>query len=108
MLVLRLDAGKMGFLREESFSVFSSTFHMLRPFWHLRSRRWHRSLGEAAVLPGVRGLRDAAWQNPLQQLSENGCTFLVVHTVSFWSFLMAFFFLVGLWHLEESLYGMEV
>lgn len=106
VLVLKLDAGKMGFLREESFLVFSTTFHVLSPFWHLCSTRWQRSLGEAAVLPGVRGLRDAAWQNPLQQLSENGCTFLVVHTVSFWSFLMAFFFScrfvafrgISLWH----------
>lgn len=111
VLVLRLGAGRMGFLREESCSVFSSTFHVLSPFQHLRSTRCHRSLGEAAALPGVKGLRNAAWESPLQELSENGCTFPLVHTVSFCLFLDCFFFspsLVDLWHLEESFYGTEV
>lgn len=89
VVVLRLDAGKTGLMREESFSVFSSIFHVLSPLQHLCSTRWHRSLGEAAVLPG---LRHAAWQSLLQELSENGCTFPLVHTVVFWSFLTGFFF----------------
>lgn len=112
VLILGLDAREIGLLREEAFSVFSSSFHVLSPFRHVLSTRWRRSLGEAAVLPGVRGLRDAAWQNALPELAENGCTSPLVHTVSFWSFLttLFFFFLFPCRFVEFRgiFFGMEV
>ena len=80
MLVRRSDAEKMGFLREDSFSS------LLQYFSHagflLSCSSFHKVSSGLGHL-GRAGCSGTVQYDPVPKLSEHGCTFPVVRTVSF-------------------------